>query len=98
MDNNNIPDAIILFDIEKASQKHSNFGDQFISWIETIHSCRKSYILNNGFLTESIDMDKGIFRVCPISLYLFLLIILKQWLSPVIKTTTLEVFLLRKAS
>ena len=38
MDNNDIPDAIIIFDIEKESPKHSNFGDQFISWIETIYS------------------------------------------------------------
>ena len=37
-DNNDIPDAIIIFNIEKESPKRSNFGDQFISWIETIYS------------------------------------------------------------
>ena len=37
-DNNDIPDAIIIVDIEKASPKHSYFGDQFISWIEAIYS------------------------------------------------------------
>ena len=81
-----IPGAILLLDIEKAfdsvshqflfqTLKKFNFGDQFISWVETIYSCRKSYIINNGFLTEPIDMCKGIFQGCPISPYLFLLVI-----------------------
>ena len=61
---NDIPGAILLLDIEKAFDsvshdflfqvlKHFNFGDQFISWIETIYSCRKSYIINNGFFNRA---------------------------------------------
>ena len=64
-DLNDIPGAILLLDIEKAFDsvshdflfqvlKHFKFGDQFISWIETIHSCRKSYIINNGFYQSFI--------------------------------------------
>ena len=75
-----------MLDIEKAFDsvnhdfllqvlKHFNFGDQFISWIKTIYSCRKSYVINNGFLTDPIDIAKGIFQGCPVSPYLFLLII-----------------------
>ena len=85
-DFNDIPGAIVLLDIEKAFDSvnhnflfqvlnHFNFGDQFISWIKTIYSCRKSYVINNGFLTDPIDMARGIFQGCPISPYLFLLII-----------------------
>ena len=85
-DFNDIPGAILLLDIEKAFDsvshdflfqvlKHFNFGDQFISWIKTIYSCRKSYVINNGFLTDPIEMAKGIFQGCPVSPYLFLLII-----------------------
>ena len=85
-DFNEIPGAILLLDIEKAFDsvnhdfllqvlKHFNFGDQFISWIKTIYSCRKSYVINNGFLTDPIDIAKGIFQGCPVSPYLFLLII-----------------------
>jgi len=85
-DTKDIPGAILLLDIEKAFDsvshkfllqvlKHFNFGDQFISWIETIYSGRKSYIINNGFLTKPVEMAKGIFQGCPISPYLFLLII-----------------------
>ena len=83
---NEIPGAIILLDIEKAfdsvnhnflflALKEFNFGDKFIEWIKTLYSERKSYVLNNGFLTNRISMQRGIFQGCPISPYLFLFVI-----------------------
>ena len=36
---------------------------------------RKSYVINNGYFTDVIDMQKGIFQGCPISPYLFLCVI-----------------------
>ena len=54
---------------------HFNFGDHFISWIKTLCYQRKSYVINNGFLTKDISMDRGIFQGCPISPYLFLMAI-----------------------
>ena len=80
---NNIPGSIILLDIEKAfdSVKHDffiqtlkqfNFGDKFIHWIKTLYTKRQSYVMNNGFLTERISIQRGIFQGCPISPYLFL--------------------------
>ena len=72
-DFNDIPGAILLLDIERAFDsvnhdflfqvlRHFNFGDQFFSWIKTIYSARKSYVINNGFLTDPIEMAKGIFQ------------------------------------
>ena len=83
---NNIPGAILLLDIEKAfdsvnhnflfqTLKQFNFGDNFLSWIETLYNERTSYVLNNGFLTNRISMQRGIFQGCPISPYLFLFVI-----------------------
>ena len=69
---------ILLLDIHKAFDSvsheflfkvlnHFNFGENFIRWVKTFYSSRKSYVMNNGFLTKQIDMEKGIFQGCPIS-------------------------------
>ena len=55
--------------------KHFNFSDKCITWIKTLYSGRVSYIMNNGFLTDRIQMKRGIFQGCPISPYLFLFVI-----------------------
>ena len=55
--------------------KRFNFGETFIKWIRTIYFSRKSYVINNGFLTKPINMERGIFQGCPISPYLFLVVI-----------------------
>ena len=68
---NDIPGAILLLDIYKAFDsvnhdflfevlKRFNFGETFIKWIRTIYSSRKSYVINNGFLTKPINMERGI--------------------------------------
>ena len=83
---NEIPGAILLLDIEKAfdSVNHNflfntleqfNFGPKFIDLIKTLYSTRQTYVMNNGFLTNRISMQRGIFQGCPISPYLFLLVI-----------------------
>ena len=77
-DYNEISGAILRLDIEKALDsvnhqflfqvlRHFIFGDKFISWVKTLYTDRKSYILNNSFLSQSIDMNNGIFQGCPIS-------------------------------
>ena len=85
-DSNDIPGSILLIDIEKAfdsvshnflfqTLKQFNFGQGFIDSIKTLYSARQSYVINNGFLTERISMKRSIFQGCPISPYLFLLVI-----------------------
>ena len=82
-DANQIPGSIILLDIEKAFDSvdhnyffqvlhHFNFGDCFINWMKSFYCNRKTYIKNNGFISEAINMDRGIFQGCPISPLLFL--------------------------
>ena len=83
---NHIPGAILLLDIQKAfdSVSHDfllrvlrrfNFSTKFVNWIQGFYSGRKSYISNYGNFTKPIDMERGIFQGCPISPYLFLLVI-----------------------
>ena len=78
-----IPQDQVLLDIEKAfdSVEHGflcevlsrlNIGDNFIQWVKTFYNCRKSYVINNGFLSKPIDMSRGIFQGCPVSPFLFL--------------------------
>ena len=80
-DVNQISGSIILLDIEKAFDSvdhnylfqvlhHFKFGDCFISWVKSFYINRKTY--NNGFISEEISMDRGIFQGCPISPLLFL--------------------------
>ena len=70
---NDIPGVIILLDIQKAfnSVNHDfmietsqcfNIGTNFIKWVKTIVSGRKSYVINNGFMTKAINMKRGIFQ------------------------------------
>ena len=83
---NEIPGALILLDIEKAfdsvshdflfrTLKQFNFGPKFIDCIKTLYTARQTYVMNNGFLTNRISMQRGIFQGCPISPYLFLFVI-----------------------
>ena len=82
-DTNDIPGSIVLLDIEKAfdSVEHDylfevlkafNLGSNFVQWIKTFYCNRRSYISNNGFLSNRICMERGIFQGCPISPLLFL--------------------------
>ena len=75
-----------MLDIEKAFDtvchnflfevlKRFNFGDEFIKWVRLFYTGRKSYVINNGFLTDEITMQRGIFQGCPISPFLFLFVI-----------------------
>ena len=55
--------------------KRFNFGENFIKWVKVFYNNRKSYVINNGYFTDVIDMQTGIFQGCPISPYLFLCVI-----------------------
>ena len=82
-DTRDIPGSIVLLDFEKAfdSVEHEflfevlnrfNLGNNFVQWVRTFYNCRRSYVINNGFLSRPINMSRGIFQGCPISPFLFL--------------------------
>ena len=82
-DSSDIPGSIVLLDIEKAFDRvehgflfevlsRFNLGDNFIQWVKTFYNGRRSYVINNGFLSSPISMSRGIFQGCPISPFLFL--------------------------
>ena len=81
----NITAAILFIDQEKAFDRVShtfllktlekfNFGSAFISWIQIILTDIKSRVKVNGYLTDEIDITRGIRQGCPISTLLYVLI------------------------
>ena len=74
--NNDI--GILLFlDFEKAfdtvewsflfsTLKKFNFGSQFIQWIQILYSDPKAIIKNNGYLSNQINITRGIRQGCPV--------------------------------
>ena len=50
-----------------------NFGPTFIKWIRTIYKSPSISIKNNGWLSESFEMKRGVRQGCPISSLLFIL-------------------------
>ena len=77
---------LLLIDFEKAFDTVSwkfldevlhkfNFGHIFRKWIKMLYTDVKGYVLNNGYFSASFEMLRGIRQGCPISAYLFLLIV-----------------------
>ena len=53
--------------------KFYNFGPTFIKWIRTTYKRPSISIKNNGWLSESFEMKRGVRQGCPISSLLFIL-------------------------
>ena len=53
--------------------KKFNFGPIFIKWIEILYDEPILVIKNNGWLTQPIQMRKGIRQGCPVSGMLFII-------------------------
>ena len=78
--------VLLLIDFEKAFDTVNwkylhktlvkfNFGKIFRKWIQIIYKDVRSYILNNGHFSPSFEMLRGIRQGCPLSAYLFLLVV-----------------------
>ena len=50
-----------------------NFGPSFIRWINTIYTLPEACIKNNGYLSESFSIHRGIRQGCPVSALIFVL-------------------------
>ena len=83
-ENKEINGLILLIDFQKAfdslswkfikdSLKSSNFGPNFIKWIEMFQKGAKSKIILNGHLSDSFPLERGCRQGDPISPYLFML-------------------------
>ena len=55
--------------------KHFNFGDDLINWVKLFYTDIKGIILNNGHLSDSFSIERGVRQGCPLSSFLFLICI-----------------------
>ena len=83
---NNKSGIILLIDFEKAFDTISwdfidkalhkfNFGPTFRHWVKVLYTDSKSAVINNGNFTEFFNLERGVRQGCPLSTYLFLLVV-----------------------
>ena len=93
-----LPIAIIKIDQEKAFDRVSwsflikvltkmNFGTNFINLIRTLYTEVSCKVLNNGHLSRSISLKRGVRQGCPLSPLLYCLV--AETLSNHIRQNTL---------
>lgn len=54
--------------------KRFNFGDNFLSWIFILYNEPKFRLKNNGWITKTCSMNRGIRQGCPVSAIIFLFV------------------------
>ena len=97
-DTKDLPIAIIKIDQEKAFDRVSwsflikvltkmNFGTNFINLIRTLYTEVSCKVLNNGHLSRSISLKRGVRQGCPLSPLLYCLV--AETLSNLIRQNTL---------
>jgi len=80
----NTPGVILNLDFEKVfdrlewnfmfeTLRAMNFGDKFTKWIHILYNKPVVIVKNNGWLSKSIFVERGIRQGCPISALLFIL-------------------------
>ena len=80
----NIPGILVLTDFEKAfdSIDHNfihrtlesfNFGESIKSWIKILYQSPTSCVSNNGSISDSFHIGRGVRQGCPLSPYIFIL-------------------------
>ena len=79
---NNLNDLLFIIDFKQAFDKINNtyithvfkkfgFGNNFINWISTIFSNRKSCVKNGGHVSRLFNVNCGVKQGCPIAPLLF---------------------------
>lgn len=80
-------ESMILFlDFEKAfdsvewsflieALKKFNFGPDYIRWIKTIYTHAGIRVKNNGWISKTIEIQRGIRQGCPVSALLFIIVV-----------------------
>ena len=59
--------------LEKILEK-MNFGPSFQQWIQVLYTGGQYKIINNGWLSEPIDKERGLRQGCPLSPLLYVLV------------------------
>ena len=49
------------------------FMDQFCKWLKVIYTDPKAFIKINGFLSETVNIQRGIRQGCPLSCLIFII-------------------------
>ena len=84
-ENHSIPGLLMLIDFEKAYDSISwkfmykvlsllGFTNNFISWIKLFNTGIHTAVIQNGFLSEFIPIERGCRQGDPISAYLFIMV------------------------
>ena len=79
-----IPGLLLFLDFEKAFDtvewpflqntfRHYNFGPEAINWIQLYYHNIESCILNNGWSSNFLKLERGVRQGCPLFPYLFIL-------------------------
>ena len=82
----NIPALALQIDFEKAfdsinwefmnrTMTAMGFCGDFIRWIGVLYKNTKSMAMNNGHLTESFNIYRGVHQGCPLSAFLFIILV-----------------------
>lgn len=58
--------------IWKCLEKY-NFGPNFIKWIQLLYKNPQVVIKNNGYLSDPVDLKRGVRQGCPVSCLIFIL-------------------------
>ena len=81
----NATDGMLIFlDFKKAfdsiewnfifeTLKHFNFGESLIKWIKILYNNPQICIKNNGYVSDVLDIHRGVRQGCPISCLIFIL-------------------------
>ena len=55
--------------------EYFNFGESVIKGIKVMYSKPRCKIVNNGYISESFKLSRGVKQGCPLSAYLFIIAI-----------------------
>ena len=65
----------VNWDFMLISLEKMNFSPDFIKWVKVMYTNCKSLVVNNGHLTESFNLKRGVHQGCPLSALLFIILV-----------------------